>query len=104
MTSCIGRPRTLDIDDNFRFIRSVNYPSGNVRSAIASDATGHFYISSERSGGTIIKIDLENDNIVWTKTYSDGVDSGRSVLMDKSYIKPQTRMDYGMSLIHLVVM
>ena len=65
----------FDIDNNHQFVRSVNYPPGEVRGAIASAVTGALFISTLGNGGTIIKIDLATDQIVWERSYADGIDS-----------------------------
>src|SRR5271165_4245981 len=68
-----------DIDNSGALVKTVTVPTtAGVRGAVASAVTGKLYISygsDSGSGGSQLAYDLSTDTVVWTKSYSHGVDS-----------------------------
>src|ERR1700730_7413057 len=68
-----------DIHNGFKLLRTVAVPtSAGMRGAVASAATGMLYISygsDGNSGGHQLAYDLATDKVVWTMSYSHGIDS-----------------------------
>ena len=78
-----GSIDVYDMDNGFSLVKSVPFPLTKgqspvyVRGGVASAATGMLYLSygSDTAGGSMLKYDLVKDSIVWTQSYSFGVDS-----------------------------
>ena len=72
-----GVMNIFDIDNGHSYIRTVNLPTsgGKITGAVASPVTGMLYVSYVVAGGSLLKYDLVKDELVWVRTYSDGVDS-----------------------------
>jgi hypothetical protein len=68
-----------DIDNAGVLVKTVLVPTtAGVRGAVASVATGNLYIAygpDQGSGGSQLAYDLATDQVVWTKTYTHGIDS-----------------------------
>jgi hypothetical protein len=69
-----------DIGNAGALVKTITLPqtSSGVRGAAASTVTGNLYISygsDSGSGGSQLAYDLATDTVVWTKTYTHGVDS-----------------------------
>ena len=69
-----------DIDNGFAPVKTITLPTqAGTRGAVADAASGMLYVSygsTHTSGpGNLLKYDLIQDKIVWTKSYSFGVDS-----------------------------
>ena len=68
-----------DIDNAGALVKTLTVPTtAGVRGAAASAVTGKLYIaygSDSGSGGSQLAYDLATDSVVWTKTYSHGIDS-----------------------------
>lgn len=81
-----GHIYVYDIDNSFSFVRSMQVPTqAGTRGSVASAATGMLYISYgpdwTSGGGSLLKFDLVKNQVVWTRTYSFGIDS-MSVSLD----------------------
>ena len=74
-----GSIYVYDIDNSGALVKTLTVPTtAGVRGAVASAVTGKLYIaygSDSGSGGSQLAWDLATDTLVWTKTYSHGVDS-----------------------------
>ena len=74
-----GHIYVYDIDNSFSLVKSVQIPTqAGTRGSVASAVTGMLYISygpDANTGGSMLKYDLTKDQVVWTKTYSFGIDS-----------------------------
>ena len=78
-----GSVDVYDMDNNFALVKSVPLAQTKgqsqvyARGVVASAATGMLYLSygSVSSGGSLLKYNLSTDTVVWTQTYSFGVDS-----------------------------
>ena len=74
-----GSIYVYDIDNAGALVKTLAVPTtAGVRGAVASAVTGKLYIaygSDSGSGGSQLAWDLATDTLVWTKTYSHGVDS-----------------------------
>src|SRR5690242_16888957 len=74
-----GSIYVYDIDNAGALVKTLTVPTtAGVRGAVASAVTGKLYIaygSDSGSGGSQLAWDLATDTLVWTKTYSHGVDS-----------------------------
>jgi DNA-binding beta-propeller fold protein YncE len=71
-----------DIDNGHQFVRTISLPqlSRGVKGVAASPATGSLYVSyggdgGQNGNGSLLKYDLLADRLVWTKSYSTGIDS-----------------------------
>ena len=72
-----------DMDNGFALSKTLSIPQTHsagptqLRGAVGNAATGMFYISygSDTSGGSLLKFDLKKNSVVWSQTYSFGVDS-----------------------------
>jgi hypothetical protein len=72
-----------DIDNGFSLVKTIPVPTTDgVRGSVASAATGKLYISHGNSGnggtssvGELSVYDLLTDMVLWTHTYSYGIDS-----------------------------
>jgi Ig-like domain-containing protein len=72
-----------DMDNNFQFVKHVSIPQvQGIRGVGAVPSTHMLYISYGQFGGdnvsvpgSLLKYDLLADSVVWTKSYSFGVDS-----------------------------
>ena len=68
-----------DIDDGHRLVRTVPLPEleGDVAGMAASAATDRLFVTSTggADGGVLISYDLRTDDVVWTRTYTPGVDA-----------------------------
>ncbi len=78
-----GHVVVYDMDNNFALVKDVLLPATHtqgaigIRGAVASGATGMLYVSygGDTTGGSMLKYDLTLDSVIWTQTYSFGVDS-----------------------------
>jgi len=79
-----GSIDVYDMDNGFSLVKSVPFPLTKgqapiyVRGAVASAATGMLYLSYNSyscSGGELLKYDLVHDTVLWTRSYSFGIDS-----------------------------
>ncbi len=77
-----GSISVYDTDNNFTLVKTIPVPtSSGPRGSVASAVTGMLYISYGPDGwaatgdGGLIKYDLTNDQVVWNRTYSFGIDS-----------------------------
>src|SRR5271165_1440472 len=68
-----------DMDNNHTLLKTVTVPTGGgVRGVVASVATGLLYISygsDANTGGFQLAYNLATDQVVWTTSYSHGIDS-----------------------------
>jgi len=71
-----------DMDDGHRLVKTVSLPQARgVRGAIANAPTHSLYISYGGDGNgqngtpTLLKLDLLTDAVVWTHSYTIGIDS-----------------------------
>src|SRR6202521_260569 len=68
-----------DMDNGGRLVKKVSVPTtAGVRGAVASAATGMLYISygsDGNNGGFQLAYNLSTDHVVWTMSYSHGIDS-----------------------------
>src|ERR1700674_1378524 len=68
-----------DMDNGGRLVKKVSVPTtAGVRGAAASAATGMLYISygsDGNNGGFQLAYNLSTDKVVWTMSYSHGIDS-----------------------------
>jgi hypothetical protein len=71
-----------DMDNGQKLIKTIALPAGatDIRGAAASPATHILYVSygndsSAGGGGTMLAYDLLGERILWTRTYSEGIDS-----------------------------
>ncbi len=88
-----GGMYAYDMDNGHRLVKSISLPTtAGVRGVVASPATHMLYISYGGDGGSngngsMLKYYLVADKIVWTKSYSHGIDSmaispdGRTIYM-----------------------
>lgn len=74
-----GLISVYDMDNGHTLLKTVSVPtSAGVRGAVASVATGMLYISygsDANSGGFQLAYNLSTDQVVWTMSYSHGIDS-----------------------------
>jgi hypothetical protein len=83
-----------DMDNGMRLVKTVSLPAAatDIRGAVASPTTHTLYISYGGDGGSngsgsMLAYDLLADKILWTKNYTEGVDSmvitpdGRTIYM-----------------------
>src|SRR6202165_6033915 len=68
-----------DMDNGHTLLKKVTVPTtAGVRGAVASVATGMLYISygsDGNNGGFQLAYNLSTDKVVWTMSYSHGIDS-----------------------------
>ena len=68
-----------DMDNGGKLVKKVSVPTtAGVRGAVASAATGMLYISygsDGNNGGFQLAYNLSTDHVVWTMSYSHGIDS-----------------------------
>ncbi|HEY4450506.1 MAG TPA: S8 family serine peptidase [Solirubrobacteraceae bacterium] len=70
-----------DLDNGDRLVRTVSLPQAtDIRGAAASPATHMLYVSyggdgGENGGGSMLAYDLLANEVVWTHSYPEGVDS-----------------------------
>jgi DNA-binding beta-propeller fold protein YncE len=70
-----------DMDNGHKLVKSVRLPTNiGVRGVVASQVTHMLYVSYGGDGGHngngfLLKYDLVADRLVWTTTYSHGIDS-----------------------------
>jgi DNA-binding beta-propeller fold protein YncE len=70
-----------DMDNGFKLAKTISLPTeAGVRGVVASPVTHMLYVSYGGDGGpngngSLLKYDLVADKLVWTKTYSHGIDS-----------------------------
>ena len=88
-----------DMDNGFKLLKTVQVPtSAGIRGGVASAATGMLYIaygSDGNSGGHQLAYDLATDKVVWTMSYSHGIDS-QSVTPDgKKIYMPEGELASG---------
>ncbi len=88
-----GNMYVYDMDRGHQLVKNVNIPQARgIRGTIASAATHMLYISYGGDGGgngngSLLKLDLLTDQVVWTHDYSHGIDSmaitpdGRTIYM-----------------------
>ena len=87
-----GSLSVYDIDHAFKLVKTISLPtSSGTRGVVAHAGNKAMYVSygSDSTGGPghLLKYDLVNDKVVWTKTYSFGIDSmaigpyGRRIFM-----------------------
>ena len=74
-----GNIYVYDMDNNHALLKTVAVPTtAGVRGAVASVATGMLYISygnDGNTGGFQLAYNLSTDQVVWTISYSHGIDS-----------------------------
>jgi hypothetical protein len=74
-----GNMYVHDLDNNFALVYSTSLPtSTGGRGAVASPATGMLYVSygsASTNPGSLMKYNLITTTVVWTKTYTFGIDS-----------------------------
>jgi hypothetical protein len=93
-----------DMDNGMRLVKTIALPAAatDVRGAVASPSTHTLYVSyggdgGSNGGGTMLAYDLLADKILWTKSYSEGVDSmaitpdGRTIYLPIGEASPGTR-------------
>jgi len=73
----IAHPRCIDVFDinnDNAFVKTINFDVGywELRGFIASAQTGMLYLYDRNS---MIKIDMQTEQVIWKKDYSDGTDS-----------------------------
>ena len=88
-----------DMDNGFTLLKTVQVPtSSGMRGGVASVATGMLYLaygSDGNTGGFQLAYDLSTDKIVWTMSYSHGIDS-QSISPDgKKIYMPQGELASG---------
>jgi hypothetical protein len=71
-----------DMDNGQRLVKTIALPAAatDVRGAAASPATHILYVSygndsSAGGGGTMLAYDLLGERVLWTRAYSEGIDS-----------------------------
>ena len=73
-----GSVSVYDIDNGFSLVKKINLPTSGTRGEVAHAGTGMMYVSygSDSTGpGSLLKYDLVHDKVVWTRSYSFGIDS-----------------------------
>jgi DNA-binding beta-propeller fold protein YncE len=89
-----------DMDNNFQLVQQINLPMTNGgRGIIADPARGMLYLSYGGDGGihgngSILKYDLIHNQIVWTKSYPFGIDSGAITPDGKTIYMPDGEAGY----------
>jgi DNA-binding beta-propeller fold protein YncE len=95
--------RTLyvyDMDNNFQLVKQISLPmTDGGRGMIADPASGSLYLSYHGDGGihgtgSLLKYDLINDRIVWSKDYPFGIDSGAITPDGKTIYMPDGEAAY----------
>ncbi len=71
-----------DMDNGQKLVKTISLPPAatDIRGAAVSPATHMLYVSyggdgGSRGGGSMLEYDLVNEKIVWTHSYTEGVDS-----------------------------
>jgi hypothetical protein len=71
-----------DMDNGQKLVKTIPLPAGatDVRGAAASPVTHILYVSygndsGANGGGTVLAYDLVGERVLWTRAYSEGVDS-----------------------------
>jgi hypothetical protein len=87
-----------DLDNGFQQVKTIPVPdAGTFRGGVASAVTGQLYLSYgsfSGPGGQLSELDLQTDQIVWSVTYSFGIDSmsitpdGKTLYMPTGYYSP----------------
>jgi DNA-binding beta-propeller fold protein YncE len=89
-----------DMDNGHKLIENIGLPtSAGVRGVVASPATHMLYVSYGGDGGgngngSLLKFDLVADQLIWTKSYSHGIDSmaispdGKTIYMPDGELAP----------------
>ena len=76
-----GGMYVYDMDNGHKLVESISLPTtAGVRGVVASPVTHMLYISYGGDGGcngngSLLKYDLVADQLMWTKSYSHGIDS-----------------------------
>lgn len=89
-----------DMDNNFQLVNQMNFPmTDGGRGIIADPAGGFLYLSYHGDGGihgngSLLKYDLINNLIVWTKDYPFGIDSGAITPDGKTIYMPDGEASY----------
>src|SRR6266571_4595102 len=96
-----GEIDVFDMDHSHALIKRISLPQtmGGVRGVVASAVTHMLYISYGGDGGnngngSMLKYNLLADQVVWTKSYSHGIDSmaispdGKKIYMPDGEITP----------------
>jgi DNA-binding beta-propeller fold protein YncE len=70
-----------DMDNAQKLVKTISLPQAtDIRGAVASPATHMLYVSyggdgGVNGGGSILELDLLHDQVIWTRSYPEGVDS-----------------------------
>jgi DNA-binding beta-propeller fold protein YncE len=95
-----GGMYVYDMDRGHELVKTIRLPTtAGVRGVVASPITHMLYISYGGDGGSngngsLLKYDLVADQLVWTKSYSHGIDSmaispdGKTIYMPDGEITP----------------
>ena len=73
-----GHMYVYDLDNGFALIKSVALPTSGTRGAVACAQNHTLYVSygSDGSGtGHLLAYDLMKNKLLWTRSYSHGIDS-----------------------------
>lgn len=89
-----------DMDNNFQLVQQISLPMTNGgRGIIADPAHGYLYLSYGGDGGihglgSLLKYDLIHNQVVWTKNYTFGIDSGAITPDGKTIYMPDGEAAY----------
>ena len=90
-----------DIDRGHRLVQTIDLPQTKaIRGVMASPATHMLYISYGGDGGSeghgsMLRYDLVARRVVWTRSYSTGVDSGAITPNGRTIYLPTGENDHG---------
>ena len=96
-----GETFVYDIDRGHRLVQTIDLPQTKaIRGVMASPATHMLYISYGGDGGSeghgsMLRYDLVARRVVWTRSYSTGVDSGAITPNGRTIYLPTGENDHG---------